>query len=265
MKRRDRNFKLCLPIAMAAVATACSGFSDEKVDNNSFKEKLVEKIVLAKDEDYAPTTYLLTYDEKNRIKKIKKNHKTYNYEYEYKYEYNRVTEFKKQAPYDTECYIYDFEAGKLIKVTTGFGQCVYYYEVNASKPTKLEGGNDYYYTWDNSGNLIEIRCSDNRFSSHSYVYSDIKNKSNIDILSIEDYIGPYVPFIDRTVFANFASPYLPKTKTKSNGEFIRFEYNFDKDGYVTEVKVLYLENPKDTHVYRIYYNTDQQIKSKILE
>ncbi len=262
--------KKIIPILFCAVLSACTDFSDDmREKTSSASDKLAEKIVLYEYEDGETSSKIwnFTYDEKNRVKTVTEEDDVVLYNYSY--EEDKMLE-SMTTSYGVYYTTFDFADGRLIEITTTYSggytnHEILEYDDKEAKPTKLKGvSHDYYYKWDNSGNLVEILYTYND-SPYYYTYSNVKNKCNIDFLSIfVDYgVGGNMDFLDRNLFDCFVSPNLPSAETDSQGNIeMKFSYKYDKDGYVTEAKIEDQEDSDCYYIFQIYYRTENKEEDK---
>lgn len=258
--------KKIIPILFCAVLSACSGFSDGdtggKTDSGSVK--LAEKIVFETYEDeklVSSHTRYYSYDYNNRIKSMTEVDESLSNQHDYTYEANKVIESLL-----TYSIIYDFVDERLVKTTYKFknNEHIDYFEYagNLSKPETMKGvSSDLRYIWDSLGNLKTVHGTNQGFeSSHYYTYSNVMNKCNIDFISWlqSSRIDTMCNFLDRNIFKCVVSPNLPSAETDNLGNIkTKFAYEFDEDGYVTEMKIKYLDN-SDYYVLKISYRAANQ-------
>lgn len=75
----------------------------------------------------------------------------------------------------------------------------------------------------------------------NYEYTDIEDKTNLDLTRLTAYTGMYYRgghyMADKSVFKGMSSKMLPKRSEDVDEGVYEWSYTFDADGYVTEVKI----------------------------
>lgn len=235
-------FTLLVMVALAACWTSCSDDDDKNGDTNKSEKRLIREI-------YNEDSYSIkfTYDEDGYITKIEDGHykETHTISRQGKKiiiggDYSSILNLNDQGYIieddDEDFYEYD-NLGQMIKWIEG--------EKYPSVCT---------YTW-KDGNVISEKyqydVNDPKYSETKYeYYSEYENKSNIDlsntIYSWDDgaYLADYCGKISKNLL-----------KSYTNGERYEYEYEFDKEGYVSTIKEYTIENGKKelSNLYHIFY------------
>lgn len=208
-----------LTISMSAIAfTACSGDDDDNDaggnngDSSSKKLGLVDKYtIVSTDEEKAPITCQIEYDDQNRIVKMPR--------FSFKYGANEVL-IHDGGEYKSD-------------ITLKFDENGIPYEYGNTR-----------YEYDDQGRLIKTEFKNSSIRPRTYywdsdnigiaVYTQYQSKGNIEILFFHDF-GYIYPML----FARYGhgKPFFNLLPEKIINTEYEYEYEeFDKDGYVTKMK-----------------------------
>lgn len=247
---------ILLMVAMCATMfTACSD-DDYDVTRGANGEKLVSKVIFDKD------NYItFEYDKEGTIKKVIKygrwaesggkegersgsSTKTYTYNHSVdkiiaQYESKEIDDRTGEEERDSETTTYTLNSKGLIVTSKDDYETVAYTYDDKNQLIKCTTRNeDYKFIWEN-GNIIEEKNIVNGESLGNYTYSNNANKAIqlnfiYDLSVLNDYLFCYGYF--GVTNKNLVS-------SSNEGESI-YEYEFDKDGYVTVMKCYEMENGK---------------------
>ena len=251
-----------LAMIMCVNFVSCKDDEPDGGENGNLKEKKLVKI----EEQYSDYTesYTYKYDKDNRLSSL-----LYKYgeseddmsETIFEYLSNSIEE--KEDDYLDVKYIYDTNINnrisKMEKPYGMNGDVLLSYDENFNLiETKSTSEEDYYYklTWNND-NIVKL-ISDRGLYDITYTNNENKNLSFALLAGIEDFM------LDSPLF--YVHPELGGIKTKNLVEKITYNensettsysktysysYEFDKDGYVTRIKII--ESDGDESGFKLYW------------